>query len=407
MNAPTAAKERSSKGTVLHVIMLLFYPRCNERQRLMLQSYLENGWKVSVVAWDRNGTSRVPQEFQNSDLTWHDIRIPAPLGKISILKQLPAYYWRVSKFLKEKKNRHSLLVLTHILLLPFGLLSKAKKIYDACEMYVLDAPRYFGAFDRHMRFLITRYENLFIKFIDGITTVDSKGDWLKRYYEKMAEPIKVIWNVPSRTDKPDHSEIKKLEEIYSNKKIVAFVGGLRKEKGLITAIDAAAIVKRNYENILFLFIGSMRADQKSIKALIARYELEDNIQFLKTMSYRKMLAHMHYADIGLALQRKERIYTVVSMGNGRKIFTYMQSGLAIVAPDFGEIGLPVKKANCGMLVDSESSSAVAEAIVDLFSKPEEMKRMQSSGKEAFNNHFCWELEKIKYQNFLDSILGTF
>jgi glycosyltransferase involved in cell wall biosynthesis len=182
---------------------------------------------------------------------------------------------------------------------------------------------------------------------------------------------------------------------------VSFIGGLKSEKGFRVAIQAAAIVKEAHPNTLFLFIGSIKDDEENINELIRAKNLKNNISLLQWMPYRKMLAHLRHAKIGLGLHQRAAIYPFVSTGNGRKFFTYMQAGIPIIGPNFGEVGLVVKMADCGLLVDTENVDEVSEAIIELLERPEKAKCMAANGRKAFLERFNWEKEEQKFLTFVE------
>jgi glycosyltransferase involved in cell wall biosynthesis len=228
---------------------------------------------------------------------------------------------------------------------------------------------------------------------------------LKKFYERWNRRVQVIWNVPSKLDDPDPKEVEAVKSAYSGRKTIAFVGGLMREKGLRVAIEAAAKVKPRHPEALFLFIGPMKDDRCQVEELISKKCVGDQIKILSSMPYRKMMAHLVHAEIGLALHQQQRIYPFVSTGNGRKFFTYMQAGLAIVGPQFSEVGKAVELADCGMLVDTEDAGAVSEAILDLLDAPEKLKRYKQNARSAFETRYNWEREEPKFLRFLEKVVG--
>jgi glycosyltransferase involved in cell wall biosynthesis len=204
-------------------------------------------------------------------------------------------------------------------------------------------------------------------------------------------------------DDPSEKEIAALKDHYLGCKVVAYVGILKREKGLHVAIDAAALVKEKHPDSLFLFIGSM-VDPVNVRTLVSKRGLGKNIRFLPQMGYQQMLAHLHYAKIGLALHQNEHIYPYVSAGNGRKLFSYMQAGVAIIAPDFGEIGNAVDVAKCGILINTGDAEEVANTIIQLLSDPKETARMANNGRKAFLKNYNWEIEQEKFYTFINDIV---
>ena len=82
-------------------------------------------------------------------------------------------------------------------------------------------------------------------------------------------------------------------------------------------------------------------------------------------------------------------------GTSRKIFTYMQAGLPIVAPNFWEIAKVVEEESCGILVDTTDSKEIANAILYLLKHSEEAKRMGENGRKAIIHKYNWEKESKK------------
>ena len=87
---------------------------------------------------------------------------------------------------------------------------------------------------------------------------------------------------------------------------------------------------------------------------------------------------------------------MVSKGNGRKFFTYMQASLPIVGPEFGEVGLVVREERCGILCDTTNPDEIAKAIVYLLRHPEEARAMGQRGRAAIEQKYnlASELNKL-------------
>jgi glycosyltransferase involved in cell wall biosynthesis len=270
-------------------------------------------------------------------------------------------------------------------------------------MYAIDMSLRLPKLGRFIRWAASALEGLLTSFVGGVSTVDSRGDWLVQFYKSWNQNVQVIWNVPSRLDDPSEEEVAALRGEYFRLKVVAFVGGLKKKKGFHLAIEVAAAVKKRHSDALFLFIGAKENEEESVQSLIEAHGLKGSIRVLKWMPYRLMLAHLRHAQIGLALHRREAIYPFVSAGNGRKFFSYMQAGVPIIGPNFGEVGQTVTIADCGLLVDTENANEVSRAIIELLDRTDEASRMAANGRRAFLKFFNWEREEKKFVDLVDKI----
>ena len=385
------------------VVMVVFHAKLSPRQRLMLRSLKGLGWSVSVVAWDRRGERLIPVECADLVDRWHWVAVRAPiLGGMKLLMSLPLYYCHLFRCVSNI-NKPDLWIVCHFWLLGCGFFLPGKKLYDASEMHSVDMSFHLRFFRTFTKNFMSFVEGLLISRMDGVLTVDSRNGWLKRFYQRWTPNVEVIWNVPSKLDDPVDQDVHTLAKEYSGRKVVAFIGNLKDKKGLSIAILTAARVSAKHPDSLFLFIGSMRGDENEIKTLIRANNLEDHIRFLPWLPYGEMLAHLQHSKVGLALYQNVAHYPLVSAGNGRKFFSYMQAGIPIIGPSFGEVGLAVRLAECGILVDTEKVNEVAMAINELLDRPETAARMAMKGRKAFLEHFNWEKEEQKFLSLVEKI----
>jgi glycosyltransferase involved in cell wall biosynthesis len=387
------------------VVMVVFHAKLSPRQRLMLRSLKGLGWNVSVVAWDRGGQRLVPEESAEFVDRWHWVAVEAPiLGGMQLLKRLPFYYYHLFRCLSNL-NKPDLWIVCHFWLLGCIFFFPGKKLYDASEMHSVDISFHLRFFRNFTKNFISFVEGLLISRMDGVLTVDSKNGWLQQYYQRWTPNVEVIWNVPSKLDDPAAEDVNTLAREYSGRKVVVDIGGLKDNKGLSIAILTAAKVIVKHPDSLFLFIGSMRGDENEIKALICANNLGDHIRFLPWLPYGEMLTHLQHAKVGLALYQDLAHYPLLSAGNGRKFFSYMQAGIPIIGPSFGEVGLAVRIAECGILVHTDSVSEVSSAINILLDKPETAARMATNGRRAFVQHFNWEKEEKIFLALVERVLN--
>ena len=378
--------------------ILLFSAVLAPRHRLMLTSLKKAGWSVNVIAWDRTGLAEAQQGPTNAYDNWNWIRLPAPTWSRQLLFKMPRLYWQLRRELRDIPT--DLLMITHIMLLPATLFTRAAAVYDAPEMYVVEMGAYGHWSAGLIRKGIALWEWFFLKLVKAVTTVDSRDGWLEKYYRRLNRRVAVIWNVPSALDRPDPATLDRAAGLYEGREVVAFIGGLMKEKGLRQALKVAALLKDRRPEILFAFIGNMKDDRSEIDRMVAEMGIEKHVLFVANLPYDQLLAHLHYARVGLALHQQTRVYSLTSAGNGRKFFTYMQAGLPVVGPEFGEGGSIIARTGAGLLVDTENEVAIAAAVNRLLSDPDEARRLGQLGRQAVEEKYNWELELERYMNFI-------
>jgi glycosyltransferase involved in cell wall biosynthesis len=317
---------------------------------------------------------------------------------------LPILWFRQWKLLTEIKTE--LVLVGHFFLLPLALLWRLrhrrrpiKIVYDVIE----DFPAHFSSYARPFGDLVYPFlafcENALASMCSGLLTVDSKGGKIENRLKRWNSNTVALWNVPSKSDDPCLLDINQLKDNYSGRKIIAFVGVLMKNKGLHVAIRAASIVNRRHPDSLFLFIGIMQDDRSVIDQLVRMETAENHVRFLEWLPYNKMQAHLAHCHIGCALHQNDSYFDDLSAGNGRKFFAYMQAGLPIVGPEYGEVGRAIEIADCGVLVDTTDADEVAKTITLLLDDPVMARQYGQNGRRAFEENFNWEVESAKFDQF--------
>ena len=389
-----------------HALILLFNNVLAERHALMARSLRDHGWRVTVVAWDRSGAAGQPAHVAQSVDAWLWVPLPAPNWSARLLTKLPRFYSRLVQTIRCVEH-YDLLLPTHLFLVPITLALPGKKLYDAFEMYALEMSFYFKAWAQPGMLKFWQWlEGLLVRHLDGVMTLDSRDGWLAQHYHTWQPRVQVIWNVPSRAQDPTPVQQEAVAHEYDNRRVITYVGGLMWEKGLRVSLEVAARIKERHSDVLFEFIGPMKDDVHLIQQMVQDLALTQHVRFVGKLPYTLMLARLHHAQLGLALHQQERTYTYVSCGTGRKFFTYMQAGLPIIGPNFGEIGLIIHKAQCGVLVDTTDPDEISQAVLDLLEHPLEAKRMGERGRQAFLEKYNWEYEEQKFLGFLNQVMAA-
>ena len=380
--------------------MVAFWAELTPRQILFLQTLRREGWRLTVIAWDREGTGQGPSLPKHLVDEVVVISLPAPTWSLRLLARLPIYHARLLGQVR-RLEQPSLWILTHYLLLPVAPFMRGKVLYDAAEMYAVDLGHYAGFLRRPATALLGWMELLMARALDGITTVDSLGGWLEARYRATNRPVQSLWNVPALNDDAVSRNGAAHRSVAGKR--VAFAGGLMREKGIRVTLEAAAIVRRQVADAQFVFFGVLKDDARVIEGLIRELGVAEALEFVPPLPYPELQNRLAACDVGLALYQPILHYPLVSAGNARKIFAYMQAGIPVVAPDFGEIGDAVRQAECGVLVDTEDPEAVADAIVGLLTSPDRSRAMGERGRRAIEERFNWEIERSKLLSFVETI----
>ncbi|MCU4138626.1 MAG: Glycosyltransferase involved in cell wall bisynthesis [Thermodesulfobacteria bacterium] len=373
------------------VLILNHYHILSPRIQQEIQTLKKNGYEVFILNWIREEKHNYSKNAQEDGIV-----LKLPKNTIFSLIYLPIAYAKFS--LKIYKISFDIIHCTHLILLPLAILwkhfKKTKVIYDAYEFYLLETT---NRLPRGLKFIgniFKKCENFLLKKIDGILTIDSDKNFLEKKYKKYNKNTAVIYNVPQKYFL-DEKKLEDLRNKYKNKKIVLYIGGISAAKGVFKILEAANVVKEKIPDILFMLIGIFHDNPKIFWQKVKEYKLEQNIKFIPWLPYEEMLYYVAISKIGLALHQPLSKFYLLGKGNGRKIFTYMQFGLPVIAPKFGNIGKIVEEEKCGILVDTTNSQEIARAIIDLIKNPEKAQNMGKNGRKAIEEKYNWQIEEKK------------
>jgi glycosyltransferase involved in cell wall biosynthesis len=103
------------------------------------------------------------------------------------------------------------------------------------------------------------------------------------------------------------------------------------------------------------------------------------------------------ARVGLFLSPPDYLPLFAAYPN--KVFEYMAAGLPVVASDFPVLQEIVGGADCGLLVDPQDPSAIAEAVIWLIEHPVEAGEMGQRGRKAVFEEYNFSSEAERLDRF--------
>ncbi|MDQ4144472.1 MAG: glycosyltransferase family 4 protein [Actinomycetota bacterium] len=370
-----------------------------------VQSLLDRGDDVRVVHFQRE----VAKSVASDEAIGYEkmvVRHKAPLGGMRIAPILPGLYRKLARLLRAEQP--DCVHCTHLFLLPFAIglakRKKAKVIYDAYEMFAMNWASYLPLLRRGGRYLMEWGENVLVSHVDAVLTVDSVDGLLARRYRRFNPNVTVLYNVPPRDVRMDEARVAALRAKYQGSSVIAYVGQVYEAKGLLAMLNALALVKEEISDVKLFLIGKIVDYGGEGEKLVERLGLTPYIEVMPWLPYREMLHYLAVAKVGLAVQQPTGHFLLVSRGNGRKFFTYMQAGLPIVAPAFSEVAQVVREEGCGLLVDTTNPEAISAAIVQLLRSPDVAEEMGRNGRRAFQRRYNWDEEKRKLLACYDGVM---
>lgn len=122
---------------------------------------------------------------------------------------------------------------------------------------------------------------------------------------------------------------------------------------------------------------------------IARLRLGDSVWLHDAVTHEQMPAVTARCDVGMVAYG--RGFGEDSLPN--RLFEYMASGLAVLAPSYAlEIKGIVDAENIGLTVDFENPDEIAEAMNWFIGHPDETRAMGARARAAFMERHNWDAE---------------
>ena len=263
-------------------------------------------------------------------------------------------------------------------------LRRVPYIYNVPDLQV-DVARQMG-FMKNSSFLKVAFklENLFLRESWKISTVTYR---FIEHFKSRGLPEQQITFLPNGADTEFLKPRPPSQELLGRwglqgRKVFLYVGTHAYYHGLETLIDAATLL-RNRSDIAFLMIGD-GPERERLKALSTERQLK-NVIFGKS-PYEEMDQLYSIAFASVATLRNIDVAMQMRLS---KIFPSLSCGVPVIYSGFGEAAELIKAANCGVVVEPESATMLAQAITGLASQPTMRSELGSHGRALVEREYSW------------------
>jgi len=216
--------------------------------------------------------------------------------------------------------------------------------------------------------------------------------FLKAYTEKRAPKTPCLLLpvlVDSELFRSNENAVVKAEERWGIKEsdvLFAYVGGLWKQEGVGSLIEAFADIIRRFPRARLIVAGRLvkASTHDDIEDLIEKYELYDSVVTPGWVSTEDVVTIYSRADVLVLPQINDRC-TVAALPT--KSAEYALMGKAIIATKVGDIPIYFHDDDDALLVESENVSALAMAMERLIEDPTLRHRLATGAHKVAEAHF--------------------
>ena len=164
---------------------------------------------------------------------------------------------------------------------------------------------------------------------------------------------------------------------------ILFVGALHRSKGIYNVIEAAKIIRKVNQNVLFQVLGEFYDDkiESSIRSMIDKYNLQSNINLHGMKLNHEKWVFFYQADIFCFPTYFE------SESFGNVLLEAMMFELPIVSTKWRAIPELVHDNENGYLVNPNDSADLAEKLLKLINDPEKRICFGVDGREKYLDNY--------------------
>lgn len=178
----------------------------------------------------------------------------------------------------------------------------------------------------------------------------------------------------------------KLPTVFADRSVfrILFAGNMGKAQGLDAVLDAALILKQRGSRVCFVMLGG-GVELERLKERVTSEQIT-NVEFLPAVPMAEVGTFLNAADALLVHLRKDPLFRVTIPS---KTQAYMAVGKPVLMAVDGDAADLVSISGCGIVAESESPMALADAAVALAALPaEELSKMGERGRNHYREYLA-------------------
>ena len=280
-----------------------------------------------------------------------------------------------------------------------GLVLKFRKqsicIFDVHEHYPEEfseyyAPKFLKPFARLFLTLVIR---LLSKLSDHV--VLAKPSLISNFKHLPEDRVHLIKNYSRieifRNIEDNRNQNKRLKLIH--------LGLFSRSRGWPQVIEAMAYCV----DIDLLVVGNFNdGSEHDFNAQISQLNLEKRVKVVPWLPVHQAIEMVGQCDLGLITFQPNYYNNVHALPH--KLFDYMGMGLPVIAPEFAvEVSRIIEENDCGFLVDTTDSNAIAGVLDEASKNKERLKTLGENARKAVMQHYNWENEEKVLLNLYKKI----
>ena len=180
---------------------------------------------------------------------------------------------------------------------------------------------------------------------------------------------------------------KVIDEKYSNKFVVLYLGDTNIRRGLLSAIRATQLLSKRIVNFKLVIVGQNTTDS-ILKEETKKLNLESFIDFEGWQDVSLFPSYIVASNICISPLYRS-IQHDVAYAN--KIFQYMSFGKPILVSNATAQKEIVERINSGLVHLEKNKDDFSSKVLELYQNEEKAEELGNNGKQFIENEFSWEV----------------
>lgn len=364
---------------------------------------IKRGHQVEVLtAFPHHPKGVIPEEYRGMFYLfeeWDGIPVhrtwiyPSPKG--SFWKRLASYFsFTFSSFYSLFKSKPTDVIICNSPPLFLGItgylgakLKRAKFVFNVADIWPESAVE-LGILKNKAFIRMARWLELFLYKKSWKIAAATEG--IRDYMIEQGKAPQDVFLLPNGVNTDVFKPLPKNQELLrelglEGKVVFTYAGTMGYAQGLDSVLQAAALIKDEYPNVHFLFVGDGQEREKLIQL---KEELRlDNVTFYGSVPVSKMPDIFSISDYSIVSLRNIDLF---KGARPSKIFPAIATGTPVLYCGAGESAKILETYHCGRIAPPEQPEGIAAVIRELMQiSEEEYRTMSENGRKLAVEEYSW------------------
>ncbi len=171
--------------------------------------------------------------------------------------------------------------------------------------------------------------------------------------------------------------------------LVGYIGTFQIWHGVDTIITCSKLLKDDFPNLKFLFVGP---GSDSFKSLAEKLNVAHLCIFTGPVNYDDVPLYINACDVLLAPYNPsaDTMRQKFGVGFPLKVLEYMACGIPVVSTRIQPVDLIIKDKETGILIEPGDAEQLAGAIKYLIQNPVKAERFSENARALVQNNYSWD-----------------